>query len=146
MQAPKAAQDTEEEKINKGIIYLISDKNNNDMFYIGSTKQILNNRISTHKKDSKKKNSKLYLYIRNVGDITTDFNINILDEVEFYNIQDLREKEKYYINSFVPPLNSNKISNFDVKDKKLYNDMYYQTEKRKNYMKNYYINKKNTLL
>lgn len=146
MQAPKAAQDTEEEKINKGIIYLISDKNNNDMFYIGSTKQILNNRISTHKKDSKKKNSKLYLYIRNVGDITTDFNINILDEVEFYNIQDLREKEKYYINSFVPPLNSNKILNFDVKDKKLYNNMYYQTEKRKNYMKNYYINKKNTLL
>jgi len=66
MQTPKAAQDIEEEKINKGIIYLISDKNNNDMFYIGSTKQILNNRISTHKKDSKKKNSKLYLYIRNV--------------------------------------------------------------------------------
>lgn len=146
MQAPKAAQDTEEEKINKGIIYLISDKNNNNMFYIGSTKQILNNRISTHKKDSKKKNSKLYLYIRNVGDITTDFNINVLDEIEFYNIQDLREKEKYYINSFVPPLNSNKILNFDVKDKKLYNNMYYQTEKRKNYMKNYYINKKNTLL
>lgn len=146
MQAPKAAQDTEEEKINKGIIYLIRDKNNNDMFYIGSTKQILNNRISTHKKDSKKKNSKLYLYIRNVGDITTNFIINVLDEVEFYNIQDLREKEKYYINSYVPPLNSNKILNFNVKDRKLYNNMYYQTEKRKNYMKNYYINKKNTLL
>ena len=58
----------------------------------------------------------------------------------------MREKEKYYINSFVPPLNSNKILNFDVKDKKLYNNMYYQTEKRKNYLKNYYINKKNTLL
>ena len=36
---------------------------------------------------------------------------------QFTTQQLLVEKEKYYINSFVPPLNSNKILNFDVKDK-----------------------------
>jgi hypothetical protein len=141
MQAPQALHEMKEDNYYKGFIYLISDNNNNNMFYVGSTKQKINNRISSHKKDSKKGKSKLYLYIRNNGDITNDFNIKILDEIEYKDIHELREKEKYYINELKPPLNSYKVLNLNVKDRKTYNNLYYYTEKRQDYIKYYNKNK-----
>ena len=51
------------EKI-KGIIYKLYNKNDETMFYIGSSKNSLYNRTHQHKIASKKGTNKLYTYIR----------------------------------------------------------------------------------
>lgn len=79
-------------------IYLIHNKVNNKN-YIGQSKNILS-RWTTHRADSKTKNSPLYYAIRKYG--LENFEFSILEECE---IEELPLREDYYIdkyNAYVP--------------------------------------------
>lgn len=127
------------EKI-KGIIYKLYNKNDENIFYIGSSTQSLYNRTHEHKRKAKKGTTKLYNYIRDNEGIE-NFISEVIENVEVENIHELRKKEQDFIILLKPPLNSNNATvNIKIDqriDKKLYHKEYQQTEGYKNYQKEY---------
>lgn len=81
----------------KGKIYRLECPDGH--FYIGSTKQSLNKRLSSHKSLSKKIENKLYNYINNIG--WDNVKIILLEEFNFINRKELLLKETNYINHFI---------------------------------------------
>ena len=70
----------------------------NEYFYIGSTKNSLENRFCGHRYDCENRsNSKLYNYIKNNKIDWKDILIKLIDYLECDNIIDLRKLENNYI-------------------------------------------------
>ena len=138
-----------------GTIYII--KNNvNNLLYVGSTFRELDVRMKQHMRDMYKyTNFKLYKAMHQFK--PNNFYIDILEEVEYENITDLRKQEGKYIKIIKPELNKNipgrtvKEYNEDNKDSlKLYRKLYYRKyrENNKEYLKQYrkdYNNKKSNI-
>ena len=95
-------------------VYIIVDKNDPFMFYIGSSID-MEERKRCHKKHCKKLHIKLYKYISEHGG-WDNFEYEIIEECENY-----KEREKELIRELEPPLNM-VLYNFDRKacDKALY--------------------------
>jgi hypothetical protein len=84
----------------RGLIYMIRSKTANDI-YIGCTKQTLNIRRSKHIYDSKKNKrmKPIHKHINNNGG-WSNYNFEIIEEKEYENLKDLRDKEKQLIQSY----------------------------------------------
>ena len=131
----------------EGIIYLLMKDNN---IYIGSTIQDLNKRMYTHKRDSKTKNNKLYKFIRDTGGIEK-FNIQTIEKTPIETKKDLLIKEQEYKNLYEKTnnfilLNSYECYlNINTSNRKEYNSLYSKTQKRQEYLKNYYRQYRNKI-
>ena len=79
--------------MNKGMIYKLYHEGG---VYYGSTTQTLKERLGHHKYDSKTRNKTSKKLFKN-GSIPK---IELLEEVEFNDIKELRERERYYIENF----------------------------------------------
>lgn len=126
----------------KGFIYEIKCNETNEI-YIGSTIQTIKARMNQHRQI--KRCASKQIIERN------NYVVNILEEVEFIDINDLRIKEQYYIDTTtcinkmkafytVEDKELNKIKNKDkIKE-------YYEVNKNKilEYKKQYYQNKINS--
>jgi predicted GIY-YIG superfamily endonuclease len=93
----------------KYTIYKITDNNNNEQFYIGSTKN-MSRRKSQHKKNVTNKRgkrywTKLYVYIRQNGGLD-NFTFEILHTEEYEDKHGALQKEQEMIIELKPPLNS----------------------------------------
>jgi len=84
----------------KGIIYKLYYL---DDFYIGSTATSLTERLSQHICDAKRKNTKLYEYMKKNG--ADKFKIELIEEVDCLDISELRMKESEYFDVLNPTLN-----------------------------------------
>lgn len=97
----------------KAFIYKITNNKTDDV-YIGSTIQTLKNRFKAHKSNANlNKPNKLYDCMREIG--IENFNIELLEEIEFANKILIGEKEKEYYDLIKPSLNmiSPKIKNLN---------------------------------
>jgi len=117
--------------------------------YYGSTTQTLKTRLSKHKSEAKTRNCSSHILFEN-GCIPK---IKLLEEVEFNDIKQLREREAYYIKNLecinieIPFISEEEKENKkkDNKDKKKeYDKEYYLKNKQKisQYHKEYYQRKK----
>ena len=89
-----------------GFIYIVYCDLNDD-FYIGSTNSTIKVRWRKHKSKAKSGGtSKIYKAIREYGN--DNFNIDILENVEYENEEYLKILENKYIEYFKPTLNKNK--------------------------------------
>tara|TARA_R110001592_G_scaffold70311_1_gene215536 strand:+ start:43 stop:492 length:450 start_codon:yes stop_codon:yes gene_type:complete len=95
-------------------------------FYIGSTKNF-HRRKGEHKFKCKDSNIPLYKYIRDNGGFY-NFEITILENVD--NEDDLLLKERFYIESLNPTLNTNIPLKTDEEHKE-YSKKYWETHKEK---------------
>ena len=95
-------------------VYIIVDKNEPSMYYLGSTKN-MSRRKPVHKSDCKTSDTKVYRYIREHGG-WDNFEFEVIEECDNYF-----EREKELIIELEPPLNMVQY-NFDRKacDKALY--------------------------
>jgi hypothetical protein len=86
--------------MNKGFIYCIKSLNNN-LIYIGSTKQTLGMRLSKHKYDSKiqTRAKPVHQMIMNNGGFD-NFEIKLLKEIEYDDITLLHLYEKKIIEDY----------------------------------------------
>ena len=89
-----------------GIIYKCFEKDNKDIFYIGSTKN-LNQRINSHRTCHKNNDIYFYNYINNNGGFD-NFIFEIYEELTNCNDKKLRKREKEIINLLKPHLNTDK--------------------------------------
>jgi len=119
-----------------GIIYKIYHKDNEDLFYIGSTTD-LNRRKAVHKQhcnnvNARHHNFKLYQIIRENGSWDC-FQFDIIEEVCCETKEELHKKEDEYITTLKPIMNSNKA----IGDKMEYQKQYRidNKEKKKKYYK-----------
>jgi hypothetical protein len=118
------------EKIN-GKIYKIQNKFNPKLFYIGSTIQALNERLSVHKLDSKTKNSTLYNVVRNTNG-WKNYNMILIKDFACNDREELYKEEQVYINALQPTMN----------EKNAYTTEEEKKECMKEYIKEYYENNK----
>ena len=139
-----------------GKIYIIRCKINN-LLYVGSTIRTLETRMKQHMIDMYKyTNFKLYKAMQQFD--ASNFNINLIEEFEYNNIQELRRREGTYVKIISPLLNTNvpgrtvKEYNEDNKDslklyRKLYHRKYRENNKEylKQYRKDHYNNKKSNI-
>lgn len=100
-------------KMKTGKIYKLFNTKD-DAYYIGSSYQkYLSNRLSSHKRDSKKnrnKNNYLYIYMNKIG--LENWFIKELKTVEFLKVRELRKQEDNYIDlNDVNCLNTNNSTN-----------------------------------
>lgn len=77
----------------KGYIYKLYCKDEPNVIYIGSTKSTLKQRLSGHKYDYKRGRGASSRSIIEKGNSV----IELLEEIEFENIKELRKKEREYI-------------------------------------------------
>ena len=101
-------------------------------FYIGSSKNV-NRRWACHKCLSvwkKCQNNPMYKDFQKYG--IDKFDFQILEEVE---IQQLKEKEQWFIEKLHPTYNSNRANDWDTEKRKKSQKKYYETDKRKDYLK-----------
>ena len=83
----------------KGIVYKIICKLDENFCYIGSTIQTLNVRWIWHKNDYKgSKNMSTHKYYDKYG--IEKFEIELIEEGEFNNVQELKKREQFYIDTF----------------------------------------------
>lgn len=75
--------------------------NENDEFYIGSTKKLANIRLREHIKDAERSQSKKANWINKC-----EINICIIDYVEYEAINELYVRERYWIHKLNPTLNT----------------------------------------
>lgn len=125
-------------------IYKITHPNYNNECYIGSTKGTLKNRLWSHKNSSKyedKYKSKLYDIMR-IEDKNL-FKIELIDTCD--DITRIREKEQYYINKENPLWNSIK-SYRSCDERREYEKIRQQSQKVKEYKKEWYENNKSKVL
>ena len=112
----------------KGIIYKIYHKDNENLFYIGSTIDF-DRRKREHKSQCNNGNAvghniKLYQIIRENGSWEC-FQFDIIEELSCETIEELHKKEEEYITTLKPVMNSQKA----------FGDL-------KEYKKQYYVNNK----
>lgn len=83
----------------KGRIYKISCKSDPNLVYVGSTTKSLRDRLSIHKCDCRKMwfNAKLYQQI--IDNDWSDWEMELIEEVQFEDKNDLRKREGEYIQS-----------------------------------------------
>ncbi len=81
-------------------IYKLYSTENED-FYIGSTKKLAHIRLREHIKDAERSPSKKANWINKCN-----VNICILDYVEYETINELYERERYWIHKLNPTLNT----------------------------------------
>ena len=94
----------------KGYVYLLKNIDNNELCYIGSTTKQLNQRYAQHKYECNTSfrnhyDYKIYKNIRATGGIQK-YTIEPLEEYDFETRIELVEKEKEFIKTLKPPLNS----------------------------------------
>jgi len=77
--------------------------NENDEFYIGSTKKLAHIRLREHIKDAERSQSKKAKWIIQNKCVV---NISIIDYVEYETIKTLYERETYWIHKLNPTLNT----------------------------------------
>ena len=114
-------------------VYKITNTITGD-FYIGSSKDVKQRWIS-HKCPSTWKrysNNPMYLDMQKYG--LDKFELQILAEVE---IDSLKEKEQYFIETLKPNYNSNNANGFDIERHKEYQKEYQKSDKRKEAQKKY---------
>lgn len=93
--------------MNLGRIYKIKSEHNNDC-YIGSTINNLNNRLSLHKSSYKRYLDGKYGYVSSFDIIKNgNYNIELLEEINFLNKQDLLNRERHYIENEPNCINKN---------------------------------------
>ena len=115
-------------------VYKITNTITGD-FYIGSSKNV-KNRWMSHKKPStwnKCPNNQLYLDMKKYG--VDKFELQILEEVE---VEQLKEKEQWFIELLKPTYNNNNAKGWDIERRKEYNRKYNKSDKCKEYRKQYY--------
>ena len=115
-------------------VYKITNTITGD-FYIGSSKNV-KNRWMSHKKPStwnKCPNNQLYLDMKKYG--VDKFELQILEEAE---IEQLKEKEQWFIELLKPTYNNNNAKGWDIERRKEYNRKYNKPDKCKEYRKQYY--------
>jgi hypothetical protein len=136
-----------------GKIYSITNSVNN-LTYIGSTVQTLVNRFKQHNRDMSKHISlKLYKAMRQFK--AENFYIQLIEQSDYTDIRELRQREGMYIKMLNPFLNKNIPGrtiaqyNIDNKDRlKIYRREYYREYRKRNYdflksyRHEYYKNKK----
>jgi len=91
---------------NAKIYKIINDVN--DKIYIGSsTYQYLCNRMNIHRMSCKdtsgRRNSKLYIHMREIG--IEHFKIELIEKYECKTKEELKEREQYWIEQIKPELN-----------------------------------------
>ena len=130
-----------------GFIYKIVNTENTD-FYIGSTSGTLKIRLKTHFYSiDKKPNIKLYKLMMDLG--KDKFNIELVENVIYSNIEELRKKEQEYIERLKPSLNSINAFGKDKEKIRLNQKRKYDKHKEKTRIKhkeNYELNKEKILL
>ena len=102
---------------NIGLIYKLICSDN--YFYIGSTENKLEQRLSQHKCDAKRINRKLYNHINKIG--WNNVKIELIEKIEFTDKKELIIKENEYIKE--NKLNSlclNQYKSYDEKTSKIY--------------------------
>ena len=105
--------------------------------YVGSTTKTLKLRMQQHKSISQKSNCKLYIKVRELG--VENFSIELLENVLYDNITELRIKEQHYIELLNPNLNKKNAKSEPIKilylsNPELYlakSKLYYQANKEK---------------
>ena len=115
-------------------VYKITNTITGD-FYIGSSKNV-KNRWMSHKKPStwnKCPNNQLYLDMQKYG--VDKFELQILEEAE---VEQLKEKEQWFIELLKPTYNNNNAKGWDIERRKEYNRKYNKSDKCKEYRKQYY--------
>lgn len=138
--------------INKsGFIYMIS---HNNLFYIGSTTKTIEERLENHIRNYKHflKGNINFTTVYRILELCKTPKIEILEKVLIRNKDDLRNREKYYIQLFYNKIVNKNIPNRSYKEyyrdnidkMKLKNYNYYNNnkEKRKEQMKQHYIKNK----
>ena len=126
----------------KGVVYCITSNNN---IYIGSTNRTLNKRLSNHK-------------VFDLYDMDKfNYEIKIIEEVEYNNIKELRKREQFHIDNNECVNMKRAYGSADDKDYqsnyyRLHKDKllkasskYQQGDKSKNYRKEYYKKNKDTI-
>ena len=106
--------------INKNIGYIYKLICSDNYYYIGSTENTLNQRLSQHKSDSKRfSNKKLYNYINKIG--WENVKIELIEKIEFTYKKDLIKKENEYIKQNISNnLCLNKYKSYDEKTSKIF--------------------------
>lgn len=125
-------------KMNTGRVYLLSlydictDITHK---YVGSTTKTLEERLENHRKACSNPNSiyrKVYEYINSFG--FENVNIELIENVEFNDIEDLFKREQHYIDLINPEMNSHRAYRGEEYTKE-YHEKYNET-----YQPMYYIN------
>jgi group I intron endonuclease len=90
-------------KYSRGKIYrLVNDID--DDFYVGSTCESLSKRKAKHKGDAKRRvDSKMYKYLNQVG--WGNVHIVLIEQHPCNNVEELRARERYWIDELKPSLN-----------------------------------------
>ena len=84
-----------------GKIYSLKEIDTRNVFYIGSTINILNKRLSKHKYDSKiKPHINVYQHIENIGGFD-NISIELIQDFTCESIEELRRKEGEYILQYI---------------------------------------------
>ena len=126
-----------------GIVYMLTKKDDNTIYYVGSTVKTLQSRIINHKHDSKRYPNR-YLYIE-VNKIGWDmFKFDVIEKLPCDDLQTLRKREQFYANELKPLFNT-KVSSTGINfngNYKDYSKEYAKTEMRKKVCLKYYQNHK----
>lgn len=131
-----------------GVVYMLAFEN---LYYIGSTIQKLNERIIIHKSDYKRfLNGKSKHFCRAFDIIKNkDYKVIMIEEVKNETKEDCREREQFWIDFYgkenlINKYNANGLDK-DNHKKLLKNWNYNNQEKRKQISKKYYEKKKKLL-
>ena len=114
-----------------------------DKCYVGSTKQLLRNRLSKHKKDFRAWQKGKYPYVTSFEILAhDDAEIELLEEREFGDKQEMLECEKYWVQTLDAVNNRSPITTRDERLQQM-NECYYRNkEQRLEQMKKYYAGHK----
>jgi prophage antirepressor-like protein len=117
----------EEKKKHRSFVYrIINDVD--DEVYIGSTTQKIGQRFRDHKKDSHRGSTmKLHQKMRDIG--IKHFKIEMLDMVDYDDIEELRKMEQQCITVYRPSLNTNRAHSSEEERKK------YESNRKKKWQK-----------
>ena len=84
--------------VKSGIIYKIYDRTDKQLVYYGSTEQSISKRLDGHISDYKRYKNGKYPYVTSFLVIdANNYDIIIMETVEFGDIKELRNRERFYI-------------------------------------------------
>jgi len=130
-----------ENNIIQGTIYKLCFAENDKMCYIGSTKRKnVNQRLHEHKYDIKSGRTAWNSKGKYFFDRVKDMKLYVLEKFNFTDINELYEREKYWIDNLTPNMNILAPIRTPT-EKKILNKIYYQKIKDKLKLK-YLMNKK----
>ena len=129
----------------KGKVYKISCKTDPNLVYVGSTTQSLRKRLIKHRYDCKKLLKSIMFY-QHVNNDWSNWEIELIEEIEFEDKKELYEREGHYIKSIGTlntqiPLRDDKQYYEDNRESILkYQHQYRQNNKNKikEYQEEYY--------